>query len=238
MHAFPHGIPPSLAAQYGYIHHAQYPYMHNTNMYMYPNYPHPAYTGGAAYPPQGGQGSNFPPSVGSTSYPTQVQSANGPVKYPYPYPQQNSQNTTASGIAPAGFGSYSAPGGFSADEPGSGAAYSKDPKDSVYANAGSQAAPQIVRDNSYMYMTGQGYQQQGYGAAAQTQYSNSSYAQYMANVPYTMGGQMHPPNMAGQSGNATSANQAVNLYKLQWSSHCVLTVHSEMSLHLILVQKV
>ena len=28
--------------------------MHNTNMYMYPNYPHPAYTGGAAYPPQVG----------------------------------------------------------------------------------------------------------------------------------------------------------------------------------------
>lgn len=48
-----HGMPPGMAAQYGYLHHAaQYPYMHNANVFMYPNYPHPAYAGGAGYPPQ------------------------------------------------------------------------------------------------------------------------------------------------------------------------------------------
>jgi len=209
-----HGMPPAMA-QYGYMHHHQYPYMQN--MYMYPN-PYPHYGGGAAYPPQAGS-TNFPPSVGSNSFPGQVPSgATGPVKYPsYPQYSQNS-NPPASGLAPGGYGSYSTPGSYGGEESGSGQGYSKDSKDSLYGAAGSQGAPQMaIRDSPYAaYMQGQGYQQQGYGTAAQGQYSSSAYAaQYMPPAPYAIGGQMPPPNMANSQGGNSGAAPSTNMYKLQ-----------------------
>lgn len=209
MPAFPNpAMPPGMAHQYGYLHH-QYPYMHNPNMYMYPNaYPH--YGGAAAYPPQAGN-TSFPPSVGSSTYQTQMP-AGGP-KYSYPY-AQTSQTPLSSGLAPGGY-NYSSPSGvYSGDDPSSVAGYSKDSKDSIYGSAGSQqqGGPQMARDSPYAYsMPGQGYQQQGYSAGAQGQYSTSAYAQYMQQAQqYAM-----PPNMGGQGGSQSGGQGQSGGYKLQ-----------------------